>query len=49
MKVNEGNTKAMVFASPAADRKWDPEFTAGDKRVETVDEYRFLGIKMTMT
>ena len=44
MKVNEGKTKAMVFASPASDRKWDPEFTAGYQRVEAVDEYKFLGI-----
>ena len=44
MKVNKGKTKSMVFASSTSDRKWDPEFTAGDTRIDTVDEYKFLGI-----
>ena len=44
MKVNEGKTKAMVIASSRKDTTWDPEFNARGKRIETVEEYRFLGV-----
>ena len=37
MKVNEGKTKAMVFASSTSDRKWDSEFKAGGNNIETVE------------
>ena len=44
MKVNEGKTKAMVFSSSSSDRKWDPQFKAGSTSIDTVGEYRFLGV-----
>ena len=44
MSVNESKTKSMVISSSNGDRSWDPMFTAGTKQVETVKEYKFLGV-----
>ena len=44
MRINEGKTKTMVLASSRKDTAWDPEFTANGKKVDSVNEYKFLGV-----
>jgi len=34
----------LVLASSRKDTEWDPEFTANGKKVDSVKEYKFLGV-----
>ena len=44
MTVNEDKTKAMMISTSAADKSWDPQFKAGECKIDNVTEYRFLGV-----
>ena len=47
MRVNGSKTKSMVISSSQKDQEWDPKFTVSGKQMETVSEYRFLGVKVS--
>ena len=44
MKVSTDKTKALMISSSAEDKMWNPEFMAGDDKIENVREHKFLGI-----
>ena len=44
MKVNGSKTKTMVISTSDKDRKWNPTLTAGDKDIDLVSSYPFLGM-----
>ena len=44
MEINKDKTKAMVFSSSKEDREWDIELMADNTKIETVKQYRFLGV-----
>ena len=44
MKIDKDETKAMVISSSNADTNWDIELMAEDAVIETVKDYKFLGI-----
>lgn len=44
MRVNTDKTKVLVISSSNQDRKWDPELTGNDAPINTVSEYKFLGV-----
>ena len=44
MSLNEGKTKCMVISSNQSDLEWTPNLHLNDIQLETVKEYRFLGV-----
>ena len=44
MEINKDKTKAMVFSSSKEDREWDIELMADNTKIETVKQYRSLGV-----
>ena len=44
MKINKDKTKALVISSSNADTSWDIGLRADDEVMETVNEFKFLGV-----
>ena len=44
MKINKDKTKALMISSSNADMNWDVGLKADDAVMETVKEYKFLGV-----
>ena len=44
MEINKGKTKAMVISSSKSDQDWDIGLLADNVKMETVKQYRFLGV-----
>ena len=47
MKVNGSKTKAMVASTSRKDRNWNPELEADGAPIELVQDYKFLGVKVS--
>ena len=44
MSVNSDKTKAMIIATSGTDTRWDPELKTPQGEINTVSQYKFLGV-----
>lgn len=49
MSVNEKKTKVMIFSKKSFKRKNQPSFKLNDNTLEIVNEFTYLGVKMSST
>ena len=44
MKLNGGKTQVMIISTSNNDLKWKPKLHLGERELEVVNEYKFLGV-----